>query len=98
MNRTPLTNPQPKQRFQNSGDNVSRHRDMIDSTEFQRAADFGMLQYAAYLGSQVSDGNSAMAVGFQLKGAHDFLMTLRNISEAPALPARIPSSNLDHTV
>lgn len=97
MNKPPLLNPQPKQRFMQSGDNVSKHRDLVDSGEFQRAADFGMLQYCAYLATQVTDFNSAASIGFQLRGAHDFLLTMRNISEAPPpLPARANSDNLDH--
>jgi hypothetical protein len=97
LNRVPLKNPQPKARFQESGDNVSKHRDLVDTGEFQRAVDFGILQYVAACTREIRDGNSAMAVGFKIAGAMEVLNTIRMLSENIPQPQIVQSpTNLNH--
>lgn len=95
-NRVPLKNPQPKIRFQASGDNVSKHRDLMDSPEYQRAIDFGLLQYVAAVSQGITDGNTAMAAGFKILGAVELLSTVRMLSETPMPVVVAPVPNLNH--
>lgn len=79
----PLANPSPRHRFQESANNVSLHRKMVDSHEFQRATDFAMLEYSASLSTQTVDFQGGAANHFKLRGALEFLQTLRVLAEAP---------------
>lgn len=90
-----ITNPTPKARFQESVDNVKKHRDLVQLREFERACDFALLQYQANL-SKVPL-NEASATHFRLIGASEFIQVLRNLSESAELPTRVmQSENLDH--
>ena len=91
-----VENPTPKNRFLDSGDNISKHRKMVDQPEFQRACDFAMLQYTAGLTNEIKDINSATACGLQLLGAQQFLLVLRNLSEVPKAPTNIVPAGLNH--
>lgn len=95
-----VTNPSPKKRFQESTDNIKKHRDLIQLREFERACDFAMLQYMAQLG-QDADGNinAAAAAHLRLTGAREFLWTFRNLAEGlEFIPRKAEAPNLDHTV
>ncbi len=87
----PVTNPTSKARFLESSDNISKHRDLVDSTTFQRACDFAMLQFSmAICTTPIEPGEMSMgAAALKLRGAHDFLSILRNLSEAPQKPSPI---------
>lgn len=92
-------NPSAKTRFQESNQNISDHRAMVESRAFQRACDFALMEYQGQL-ALVSSENPQLsgAVGLKLAGANEFLMTMRLLSEAPRLiPRRVPD-NLDHKV
>jgi hypothetical protein len=94
-----VSNPSPKKRFQESTDNVKRHRDLIQMREFERAADFAMLHYMAQLG-QETDGNlnAAAAAHLRLTGAREFLWHFRNLAESTEfIPRRAETPNLDHS-
>lgn len=94
-----VSNPSPKKRFQESVDNVKKHRDLIQLREFDRAADFALLQYMAQLG-QETDGNlnAAAAAHLRLAGAREFLWTFRNLGESVEfIPRRVETPNLDHS-
>lgn len=91
-----ITNATPKARFLESGDNITKHRKMVDSGEFQRACDFAMLQYTGGISGEITDGTTAMAVGLKLLGAQQFLQVLRNLSEAPKAPSNIVPVGLNH--
>lgn len=93
----PVVNPSPKTRFQESGQNVGSHRDMVDSTVFQRAIDFAVMEYTRQLATDTArtSGNAAIN-GFKQAGALEFIDVLRNLSESPqpvAPPAQIPQLN-----
>lgn len=97
-NQQHVLNPSPKARFIQSTDNVSKHRKMVDSGEFQRATDLGFLQYVAQQMQTIGDGASAMAAGYRIQGAFDALQTVRMLSETPPAPTIAPSSNLNDNV
>lgn len=87
-------NPSPKTRFQQSADNVSKHRALVDSNEFQRACDFALMQYQAELSSRPVDMQIAAGSFFKLTGAQEFLQTLRMLSEAPMIRPVVDQDNL----
>ncbi len=89
----------PKTRFGLSDQNISKHRTMVDQPEFQRACDFAMLQLAYDLTvKNLSEEERMMgAAGLKLRGAHDFMEILKNISEKPKNIVPIPrTDNLNH--
>jgi hypothetical protein len=88
-NNNALSNPPPKTRFLQSADNITKHRSMVDSREYERAVDFGLMQYFAELAAQVKDGNSAAMVGFKVAGAFEAVQSMRMLSEQPKV-TRVP--------
>lgn len=86
----------PKSRFLLSNDNITKHRDMVDSGTFQRGLDFALMQYAQFLATQASDGNTAMAVGFKLQGAQEFVVQFKTLSETVQIQTPAVNDNLDH--
>ena len=101
----PVTNPHAPQlftpaqaRFQQSPDNVSKHRALVESRDFDRACDFGMLEYTMRLAKVVSDDpRKAAYMGLKLAGAYEFLVQMRTLSEKPQLVAKTAAvENLDH--
>ena len=94
---TIITTPTPKHRFQEVKENVTRHRDLVASPEFELAIDFGLLQYQAQLASTVNaDFNGMAAMGLRLLGAQEFVRTLRMLSESPTIPDVRVADNLKH--
>lgn len=93
-------NPSPRARFQESASNISRHRDMIASTEFQRACDFAMLQYQGELAMQKSDNfNTHAANQMKIVGALEFMHIFRHLGEqAQPAPKVVDRDNLSHSV
>jgi len=92
-------NLSPKGRFLQSNDNVSRHRAMLETREFERADASAMLQYCAMIAESVKDANTALAAGFKLQGAFEHAHTFRLLSEEPPRPATpVTRDNLDHKV
>ena len=80
--REPLANPTPAQRFRDAPDNIRKHRDMIDSHEFQRAADFAMLEYQVRL-TMSANPAPADVIGQRITGALEFLQVMRFLGEVP---------------
>jgi hypothetical protein len=80
-----MKNPTPKQRFQESNDNISKHLKLVDSHEYQRAIDFAMLEYVDSTLSSIRDQGTAMVAGIKLLGAHEFLREFRDLSEVQTL-------------
>jgi len=96
---TPITNPSPKRRFMASAQNVTSHRDMIATREFERGSDFAMLQYQWTVNAGMTDTQSALAAAYKLQGANEFLQTMKLLGETPRMPAPvIDQQNLDHKV
>ena len=92
-------NLSPKSRFQQSNENVSRHRAMLETREFERANDFSLVQYCAALSESVKDMNSAAIAGLKLQGAFEFAHTFRNLGEMPPVAkAPVIKDNLRHDV
>lgn len=97
LTNQPNLNPSPKQRFMQSPDNISKHRELVESREFQRALDYATLEYQLLLAREVQ-ANPQMAggQGFKLTGATEFTAVLRTLSEMPRLDRVIPQDNLQH--
>ena len=92
MTTNPVHNASPKTRFMASNDNITKHRNLVDSREFERAADFAMMEYTAQLAQRES--NSAI-VGLKIVGALEFLKEFRLLSEKPEIkPLPKVSDNL----
>lgn len=87
----PLTiNPSPKARFIGYRPFADAHRELIQKPELQRAIDFATQQMVWDLTTPEVDGNAAAARLYYLKGAHDFVATLKNLAEVQVLPKRQP--------
>lgn len=93
---TVITNPSPKQRFQETVAHITAHRDLIQSPAFTRAADLALLQYQGQLCLESGDLNTAAAKHLRMQGALEFLQTFRMLSESPSLPSTNRVANLDH--
>ena len=95
MAQQPNVNPTPKARFQSAPQNITAHHAMIERDSFDKAADAALLQYCADMAQQTRDGNSAMAMGFKLQGALEYLQTLKLLEETGPTPvARKDLDNL----
>jgi len=81
-----LVNPSPKSRFMESGQNISEHRQLVDSRPFIRGVDFALAEYSAVIVQGMADGNQAAAVAIKLRGVHEFLQTFRLLSETVPAP------------
>lgn len=84
-------NPSPKSRFVAYKPFVDLHRELIQRPELQRAIDFATQQMAWELSEHETDGSTAAARLFQIKGAHGFVSILKNLAETPIIAKRQPS-------
>ena len=91
-----VTSPNPRAQFQSSGDNVSKHRDMIGSPVFERALHFALLQYQADLCQDDNNLNECAARHLRIRGAMEFVRVLRLLAETPTIPTVKRQDNLDH--
>lgn len=94
----PNTNPTPKQQFQESKDNISKHRALIESGEFQRAIHYALLQHDRTLCEVMpNDLGSAGSNFLRSQGARMFVDILLKLGEMPPAPVTSsPIINLDH--
>ena len=83
----PNVNPSPQARFQSVPQNITQHRAMIERPSFDISADAAMIEYSARLSKGNVTSNEAMASGFKIQGAHEFLMVLKTLAEASPPPA-----------
>lgn len=74
---------------------ISEHRAMVSSDTFERSTDSAMLQYQSLVAGQVANGNDAIAAGFKLQGALEFLQTLKLLAETPRMPTPVVTDNLN---
>lgn len=85
-----------------SPDNITKHREMVDSREFERAIDFGLMQYQQRLAFTLADetnSNAAAAAALKMKGAMEFVTELRMLGEAPRpIPTPARGDNLNHNL
>lgn len=86
--QTADVNASPKVRFIANGKAVRAHRDMVDSDEFHYSCDYALLQYIHDLAPRCNDLPSSSAVGYQLRGAIDFVSTLKRLGEIERVPKR----------
>jgi hypothetical protein len=71
----------PRERFVSDAKNVRAHQDLVDRPEFDRGADVAMIEVVRNLANKITDSNSAMAAGYELRGAVAFLMQLKTLAE-----------------
>lgn len=94
-----MQNLTPKQRFQESSDNIKKHRAFVDSPEYRRAIDFARLEYARVLAGKVTDQTMAMVAGIKNQAVEEFCIELFWLSEVPqvlkptVLPSALPEDN-----
>jgi len=91
----------PKQRFQESKDNVSKHREMIESREFERAIDYALMEYQLQSARQTAtinppNANDAVCRHYSQVGACEFVAILRNLAEPPPVITARAIEQLDH--
>lgn len=91
-------NPTPKQRFLESKDNISAHRDLIQSRPFDRAIDTSLAEYQRLLAQGPNDGNvnQALAGHYRQQGAVEFVHILKNLGEQPPPVTPRVVEQLDH--
>jgi hypothetical protein len=84
----PTANPTPKTRFQEIKGAIDAHHTLIESESFKRGCDTAMLEYqrklSANLGLATQHQAEALANGYRIQGANEFLAELRNLAEASA--------------
>jgi hypothetical protein len=90
----PSLNPSPKQRFRESADNISRHKSMLETREFERGIDFALMEYQAQLAIRVTDQYTAMSAGLKMQGALEFIQTLKTLTENRTITVTTPTDNL----
>jgi hypothetical protein len=97
-----IINPPPKARFQESQDNVSKHKRLLDLPELQRALDFALMEYQGRLSFEAGTEGAnaqltAMAAMYKLKGVLEYIHVLKNLAEKPIpRPTIAPAPTLDH--
>jgi hypothetical protein len=96
-------NPSPKQVFMSSGDNISKHRKLLEDPAFERGVFFAKAQYIRRL-HEIAPPNldapsfaTAAAMCFErIQGMEDFIDVLFKLSESTPLPQRSKvSDNLE---
>lgn len=91
-----VTNPAPKARFQESGGNISQHRDLLQNVALDRAIDCALLQYQYELCREKGDLNSSAAKHLRMQGAQEFIDVLKYLAESPTREVANKITNLDH--
>jgi hypothetical protein len=76
-------NPTPKEVFQSQKDNLAGHNRMMEGFAFEQGLTFAQLQYFRSIGNKVTDSASALAAGYKLQGAIEFIAELRLLAEPP---------------
>lgn len=93
-NQAPLNNPSPKTRFLQNPSHVHKHREAMVSDVFERASDLATIQHMAAVTQNVVDDATAAAAGWQIKGALEYLLTLRMLGEVPRIVKPADTDNL----
>lgn len=91
----PTPNASPKQRFMEVESNISKHRDMVGTREFERGTDFAILHYHARLTASPATADAAMINGLKLQGAAEYLLELKMLAESPKAAAPKVVETLD---
>lgn len=69
-----------------AGENIARHKTLVDSEHFIAATDAALLHVQELWIQQITEPNTAMAVGLKVQGAHEFLKCLKLLVETPQVP------------
>jgi hypothetical protein len=98
------TNPSPKQVAVAIRGFIGKHKELVDSQQFQDSTAFAESEYIHQLchrapsdiGSSTSE--QAAAACFQrILGVHEFLRVLRTLADSPVTRNTPEPTNLDHT-
>lgn len=94
---TVVKNPSPKAQFQEVSTNITKHRDMVGTNEFNRATNYALLEYQSMLAKGASTFNECASAHLKVTGALEFIQVMRNLGESftPTVAPRI-ADNLDH--
>jgi hypothetical protein len=80
----PNVNPSPRQRFQESSQSISHHRELIQRNEFQRALDYAVLHMQWVMAKQeFKDFNGVAANQMKMVGVHEFIAIFKTLAEPP---------------
>lgn len=90
----PVKNPTPKQRFLLNTRALKDYVGILDTDAFQTATDLAMLEYQQALSRGTTDALTASAAGYKLKGALEFLQTLRTLPDTSTIAPRRDVDNL----
>lgn len=93
MANTPPVLLDPKARYQQSSDTISKHRDLIEDPRFQKAIDTAMLQYMKMQSNGAPTQYEAMCNGIAIKAIYDFCEILKQLSEKTVMPTRTPPND-----
>ncbi len=89
-------NPSPKQKFMSLKEWVEQHHAMIDGQQFERAMQYGLLEYQRRLCEQTTDMAGAAANHWKMVGASELMHVLRTLAEPPRAATVPVSGNLRH--
>lgn len=94
----PIAEQTPKQQFQASADNLSKHRHMLELPEYQRAVNLALLEYMQRVHKNSDlNPNAALAGFYRILGAQELIHVIFDLGVLPAKVETVPSRNLDHT-
>lgn len=92
----PNVNPSPRQRFQESSQSISHHRELIQRNEFQRALDYSLLHIQYVMAKmEFKDFNTQAANAIKMVGIHEFIAIFKGLAEStPTAPRVVDPDNL----
>lgn len=91
--------PTPKQRFMESGDNVTKHRRLLEAGELQRGFDYALMEYQNILSREVvSNPATAGGPAFRMAGALELISVFKRLAETPVIMRQVPNDNLNQKV
>ena len=86
----PAANPSPKTLFREIKGAIDAHHNLIETESFKRGCDTALLEYqrklSANLGLATNHQAEALANGYRIQGANEFLAELRNLAEPVQIP------------
>lgn len=75
---------------------IDGHKHLIELPSFEFGIDAALLQYTASLTQGQLDPNTAMAAGWKIQGAHEFVLQLKMLAETMKPPVPRVMESLDH--
>jgi hypothetical protein len=85
-------NISPKAKARATPQFIGTHHALIESPQLEKSLEVALAEYARLLALNTSE--EPRALHFKLAGAHEFLITLRNLAEQPEAPRIVTTDNL----